>query len=379
MIVFKTVLKVINRLKGMLILYTVILVAISLMNQFNSKGTVITYQETKPSIAIYNEDDNILAKEFINYLDKHTNIKKISKDKIDDALFYRDISYVLYIDSNFSSDILAGNKVSLDYKSTGDYNSSYTEMLIDKYVKVASIYKDYYSDLELTKNIEDTVSKEIKVNLSTKLDVDSLSYATAYFNYLNYSFLAGSLYVISMVLSSIKEKNVYKRTIISSYDYKRHNKDVLLANSIVLFGLYLIYMLFGYILFKDLMFTNNGILYIINSFIYVICTLSIGFLIGTITQNKSAISGIINVVALGTSFLCGCFVPIEYMPESVVNLSKILPTHYFVSTNELIKSLDKIDFNSILPIITNSLIIIVFTIVFIILTNIINKKKQKIA
>ncbi len=42
MIVFKTVLKVINRLKGMLILYTVILVAISLMNQFNSKGTVIT-------------------------------------------------------------------------------------------------------------------------------------------------------------------------------------------------------------------------------------------------------------------------------------------------------------------------------------------------
>ena len=67
------------------------------------------------------------------------------------------------------------------------------------------------------------------------------------------------------------------------------------------------------------------------------------------------------------------------MPESVVNLSKILPTHYFVSTNELIKSLDKIDFNSILPIITNSLIIIVFTIVFIILTNIINKKKQKIA
>ena len=379
MIVFKTVLKVINRLKGMLILYTVILVAISLMNQFNSKGTVITYQETKPNIAIYNEDDNILAKEFINYLDKHTNIKEISKDKIDDALFYRDISYVLYIDSNFSSDILAGNKVSLDYKSTGDYNSSYTEMLIDKYVKVASIYKDYYSDLELTKNIEDTVSKEIKVNLSTKLDVDSLSYATAYFNYLNYSFLAGSLYVISMVLSSMKEKNVYKRTIISSYDYKRHNKDVLLANSIVLFGLYLIYMLFGYILFKDLMFTNNGILYIINSFIYVICTLSIGFLIGTITQNKSAISGIINVVALGTSFLCGCFVPIEYMPESVVNLSKILPTHYFVSTNELIKSLDKIDFNSILPIITNSLIIIVFTIVFIILTNIINKKKQKIA
>lgn len=379
MIVFKTVLKVINRLKGMLILYTVILVSISLMNQFNSKGNVITYQETKPNIAIYNKDDNLLAKEFINYMSKHTNIKEISEDKVDDALFYRDISYVLYIDSNFSSDILNGNQINLDYKSTGDYNSSYTEMLVNKYVKVASIYKDYYNGLELTKNIEDTVSKEIKVNLSTKLDVDSLSYATAYFNYLNYSFLAGSLYVISMVLSSIKEKNVYKRTIISSYDYKRHNKDVLLANSIVLFGLYIIYMLFGYILFKDLMFTSNGILYIINSFIYVICTLSIGFLIGTITQNKSAISGIINVVALGTSFLCGCFVPIEYMPESVVNLSKILPTHYFVSTNEIIKTLDKIDFNSILPIITNSLIIIVFTIMFIILTNVINKKKQKIA
>nr|MBP3258625.1 ABC transporter permease [Bacilli bacterium] len=379
MIVFKTVLKVINRLKGMLILYTVVLVAISLMNQFNAKGNVITYQETKPDIVIYNKDDSLLAKEFVNYMSKHTNIKDIKEDKLDDALFYRDVSYALFIDSNFSSNILNGNQISLDYKSTGDYNSSYTEMLVNKYVKVASIYKDYYSGEELTKNIEDTVSKEIKVNLSTKLDVDTLSYATSYFNFLNYSFLAGSLYVISMVLSSIKEEKVYKRTIISSYDYKKHNKEVLLANSIVLFGLYIIYMIFGYVLFKNLIFTPNGLLYVLNSFVYVICTVTIGFLIGTITQNRAAISGIINVVALGTSFLCGCFVPIEYMPESVVSLSKILPTHYFVSTNEIIKTLDKIDFNSILPIITNLLIIVVFSLVFVILTNIINKKKQKIA
>ena len=33
--------------------------------------------------------------------------------------------------------------------------------------------------------------------------------------------------------------------------------------------------------------------------------------------NKNAINGIINVVALGSSFLCGTFVPVEFLPNRV--------------------------------------------------------------
>ena len=140
--------------------------------------------------------------------------------------------------------------------------------------------------------------------------------------------------------------------------------------------MYLLYMVLSLILFKKLMLTNNGILFMINSFIFMLCALAIGFLIGNITQNRNAIGGIVNVVALGTSFLCGCFVPIEYLPNYVVNISKILPTHYFVLNNEIIRTMEVFNYKNIKPLIQNSLVLIGFTIGFIFITKFVAKKKD---
>ena len=135
-------------------------------------------------------------------------------------------------------------------------------------------------------------------------------------------------------------------------------------------------MILSLVLFKDLMLSSNGIAFIINSFVYAICSLIIGFLIGNITQNKNAIGGIVNVVALGSSFLCGCFVPFNYMPNYVIKIAHILPTYYFVSNNELIKDMEVFDFSNIRPLLINTAIIIAFCIIFITLTNFISKKKR---
>ena len=137
-------------------------------------------------------------------------------------------------------------------------------------------------------------------------------------------------------------------------------------------------MILSLILFKDLMLSLNGMAFIINSFVYAICSLIIGFLIGNITQNKNAIGGIVNVVALGSSFLCGCFVPFNYMPDYVIKLAHILPTYYFVSNNELIKNMEVFDFNNIRPLLVNASVIIVFCIIFVVLTNFISKEKRVI-
>ena len=140
--------------------------------------------------------------------------------------------------------------------------------------------------------------------------------------------------------------------------------------------MWLLYMILSLVLFKDLMLSSNGIAFIINSFVYAICSLIIGFLIGNITQNKNAIGGIVNVVALGSSFLCGCFVPFNYMPNYVIKIAHILPTYYFVSNNELIKNMEVFDFSNIRPLLINTAIIIAFCIIFITLTNFISKKKR---
>ena len=381
MTVFKTILKILNKLKGMLILYTVMLICITLLNQ-TSGNQITNFEEEKPDVLIVNKDQkNIVTGSFIKYISKHSKIKKIDikeEEKINDAIFYRDVNFVIYIPKGFGNDILDGKNPSLKYKASGDEYSSYSQMLVEKYIKTMLVYRDYYSGKELINEVDKTVEKEIKVNLKTTLDTSKLSSMTRYFNFLNYAFLAGCVYCISMILSSLKNENIRKRTIVSSYDYKKYNRIVLFSNAIVIFAMWVLYMILSLILFKDLMISLNGLLYIINSFLFTFCALTIGFLIGNITQNKNAIGGIVNVVALGTSFLCGCFVPFEYMPSYVIKIAHILPTYYFVSNNEMIKKLELFSFQNIKPLLINGLVIVLFSGLFIIITNYISRKKQVI-
>lgn len=379
MIVFKTILKILNKLKGMLILYTVMLILITALTQ-TSDNNITKFEESKPDILIINKDEHSdLTNNFVKYLAKHANLADIdinAEEKINDALFYRDVNYVIYIPKNFTNDILQDKEPIMNYKSTNDESASYSQMLVNKYIKTALIYKDYYQANDLIKKINETLSTNTNVKIKTHLDTSKLSAATRYFNFLNYAFLAGCVYCISMILASLKEENVNKRTIISSYSLRKYNRIVLLSNACVIFLMWLFYMILSFILFKKLMVSFNGILYMINSLVFAFCGLTIGFLIGNITQNKNAIGGIVNVVALGSSFLCGCFVPISYLPNYVLKIAKILPSYYFVTNNELTKSIEIFSWSNIKPLFINTIVIICFGILFIIITNFINKKKQ---
>ncbi len=373
MIVFKTILKILNKLKGMLILYTFMLVMITFINQTSNNET--SFLESKPSIAIVNEDDSLITNDFIDYMDKHCIIKNLAPKNIDDALFYRSINMVVYIPKDFGENLLSNN-VTLEYKASGDEASAYTKMLIEKYIKTVLIYKDYYSDEELINHVNNLLKLDANVEVKTKLETSKLERMTRYFNFLNYALLAGSVYCISMILASIKEEKVKKRTIISSFDYKKYDRIVLGTLSIVIFGIWLLYMLLSIILFKNTIFTSNGLAYILNSFVFTIASLCIGYLIGNITQNKNAIAGIINVVALGSSFLCGCFVPVEYMPDYALKIAHIFPTYYYVSNNEIIKTIEAFNPTLIKSLLKNGFVIVLFSLLFILLTNYISKKKQ---
>lgn len=379
MIVFKTILKILNKLKGLIILYTIMLVSVTLINQ--TSNNVDSFEEVKPSVIIVNNDKskNGVTNHFIKYLENHMEVKDIDTDneeKIDDALFYRDVSLVVYIPDDFGDDLLGSKDVNVEYKISGDKGSSYGKMLVQNYFDSFNIYNDYYDGDELFDRLDNALNVDVNVEVKSKLDTNSLSRMARFFNFLNYAILAGCVYSISMILASLKSENVRKRTIVSSYDYKKYNRIVLGACSIVIIGMWLLYMILALIIFKDLFISMNGLWYVINSFVFSLCSLCIGFLIGNITQNKGAISGIVNVVSLGSSFLCGCFVPFEFMPDYVIKIAHIFPTYYFVINNEALKVMDNFSLSSVSPLIFNMGIVLIFSVCFVIITNYVSKKKQ---
>lgn len=380
MTVLKAFLKVLNKSKIVIIMYTAILIFFGGFNLQTSQNST-NFIASKPDILIINHDkEEGITRSLINYIKENSNIvdTKGKKQEIEDSLFYREINYIIEIPENYRENFLKGENPIIEVKSTGDYQASLAEMMLTRYLKVANLYQTEVKEEEkLIEKIEDTLEKQVEVDITSKLDTNNLNKVTQYYNFANYSILAGCVYVICLILSSFKEPKIVRRTIISSMNYKKYNRQLLLSNSLFAVCLWAFYVIVSFLLIGNIMFTTHGLIYIINSFVFTICAITIAFLIGNIVNNKNVINGIINVVALGSSFLCGAFVPIEWLPDFVLKIAHILPSYYYIKSNELLKELEIINIETVKPILINIGIILLFSMILIIITNTVTRKKIK--
>lgn len=380
MTVFKTFWKIVNKYKGTIILYTVMLISFGGIN-LASNDTTTTFTSTLPNIAIVNNDQkSVLTNNLISYLSENSKVVDIENDeeKINDALFYRDVSYVVYIPKNYTNDVLKGMNPTINIKSTNDYTSSLEEMMLTDYLNLQNTYLKLTTDqAKLTNYINDTLKDKSEVVLTSKVDTKSFSKVSRYFNFASYSILAVVIFIITLVLTSFKEKTVNKRIVISSMNYKKHNGLILKSSLLYALIVWVLFSLLSIILLGKSVLNTRGLLLILNTLIFTLQALTFALLISSLVNNKDAIGGIVNVVALGSAFLCGAFIPSMYLPEKVVSISHIFPAYYYNNSNDLVTSLEVINLTTLKPFITNIMMMLVFMLVFIVLNNFVIKNKRK--
>ena len=266
MTVFKTFWKILNKNKITVIIYTVMLLIFGASNMQTSEKSM-NFVASKPDVLIINYDEEKgITKDLIKYITENSNIIDIEndKEKIDDALFYRDVNYVIYIPQNYNIDFMAGKNPELEIKSVGDYGASFEEMIISRYIKVANVYqKNIKDEDELINKVNETLSKEADVKITSKLDTNSISKATFYYNFASYSILACLLLIISLILNSFSEEKIMKRIVVSNMDYRKHNRILLLSNCCYALVLWLFYVAISFIIVGDIMAskTRNNIYY----------------------------------------------------------------------------------------------------------------------
>lgn len=380
MTVFKTFWKIVNKYKGTIILYTVMLISFGGIN-LASNDTTTTFTSTLPNIAIVNNDQkSVLTNNLISYLSENSKVVDIENDeeKINDALFYRDVSYVVYIPKNYTNDVLKGMNPTIDIKSTNDYTSSLEEMMLTDYLNLQNTYLKLTTDqAKLTNYINDTLKDKSEVVLTSKVDIKSLSKVSRYFNFASYSILAVVIFIITLVLTSFKEKTVNKRIVVSSMNYKKHSGLILKSSLLYALIVWALFSLLAIILLGKSVLNTRGLLLSLNTLIFTLQALTFALLISSLVNNKDAIGGIVNVVALGSAFLCGAFIPSMYLPEKVVSISHIFPAYYYNNSNNLVTSLEVINLTTLKPFITNIMMMLVFMLVFIVLNNFVIKNKRK--
>lgn len=379
MIVFNAFFKVVKKYIGVIILYTVMLISFGSIN-YATNNENMTFSNRLPDILIINNDEEVgLTKNLINYLKENANVLDIENDeeKINDAIFYREVNYVIYIPKNYRVDTLNKLNPTIDIKSANDYDSAYTSMLLTRYLNVQNTYLKYTNnENELINSINNNFSYKTNIEITSKLDTAKLTKISRFFNFASYSIMAVIIYIICLVISSFNKDVVKKRTIISSMNYKKYNKYILLSSFIYSSIIWILYVILSFIIIGSSMFSLRGLIYILNTFIFSFVALTLALLISNLIKSKGAISGIVNVIALGQAFLCGAFIPSEFLGENIIKYSKILPAYWYNNSNDLLSTIEVINIVNLKPILLNMIVLVIFAIIFIVINNIVSKHRQ---
>lgn len=379
MIVFNAFFKVVKKYIGVIILYTVMLISFGSIN-YATNNEDMTFSNRLPDILIINNDEEVgLTKNLINYLKENANVLDIENDeeKINDAIFYREVNYVIYIPKNYRVDTLNKLNPTLDIKSANDYDSAYTSMLLTRYLNVQNTYLKYTNnENELINSINNNLSYKTNIEITSKLDTSKLTKISRFFNFASYSIMTVIIYIICLVISSFNKDVVKKRTIISSMNYKKYNKYILLSSFIYSSIIWFLYVILSFIIIGSSMFSLRGLIYILNTFIFSFVALTLALLISNLIKSKGAISGIVNVIALGQAFLCGAFIPSEFLGENIIKYSKILPAYWYNNSNDLLSTIEVINIVNLKPILLNMIVLVIFAVIFIVINNIVSKHRQ---
>ncbi len=378
MIVFKNYFNIVKRHLGIIMLFTAIAVVIAIMS--TGYASTSEYGDVKPKIGIINYDDSSLINSFIEYLDEVAKTFKVSDDskEIQDTLYYNKADSIIIIPNNFENDLLGGSDPTIKIKKSTESVSKYTESIINRYFKIVDNYsKAGMTKEEILDNIKDDVKKEITVEISNngKTDMEKLA---VYYSLENYSFLSIFIFIVGTIMCIFNKETIKKRNTVSSLETKKFTKELFLGHIVLTLSIWLLFVIVSIILYKNLMFTMNGLLYAINSLCFAITATSLAYAIGCLIKNVNVISGVQNVTALGLSFISGCFVPPEILAPGILNFSKIFPSYWFVSSNYDIAKISVFTWDTILPIISKWGIILAFGVLYFIISRIITIKKTRI-
>ena len=391
MIVFKTFWRIMKRYWWIVFIYVAILTSLSVINL--NAAPVTDFVDTKPEITIVSQDSSDLAtkpftKNFLDYLSKNTKIINLKESETTDALFYQKISMILYLPEDLESKILSGQKVTLDYRTSGNYTAELSKNLIKRYFELqrTEILESKNSSKEQS-NILSENSEKIISGLNQRLDqsptirlasknATNLSKIAAFFNFASYTIMAIILYVTCFINASFNKSSVKKRTMVSSLHLKKYNFSLLLANSIFAFSVFALLTTLSFFVLGNIVLTPFFIFEILNILLYTLAALTLAELVSTFNLSRDAVSGVVNLLSLAPAFLSGAFVPTYFLPSFVLTIAHIFPTYWFIDTNNKITTMTEFNFNSFLTILPNLLVLVLFSIIFIVANLVLSKKKR---
>lgn len=342
MTVFKGFMTLVKRNIFLFFLYMAIFMTICILIQVLTGGEgVSSFQEESLDIAVIDRDGGALAKGLTDYLGQKHHLVEIEDDKntIQENLFYRNIYYVVTIPEDFEEKCLANGEKLNTTKIPGTVSAFYVDQQIETFMNAVRVLRETgFSMEDALEEVERIGAVETEVTLLDRNGYGGKKapYASL-FQYLPFMVVSVLCYIIGFIMIAYRKKDVRRRILCSAVSQRMQNIQ-LVAGYLVLgivfwiACLVLTIALYG----NDFLSDVNLVYYLLNSFVLVLVTLAISFLIGVLVRREEVINGVVNVVSLGMCFLCGVFVSLDVLSKGVKAAAHFLPVYWYETVNEVL-------------------------------------------
>ena len=339
MTVFKTYFKIAKKHMGNLIMYTAIFLSITMFIAQNNMSSVESYSGATVRIAIFDEDNSEVSKGLTTYLGIQHELVSLEKDldAIRDALYIRKAEYVITIPKGFEESVLTGtedNQLEV-YKSPGSVTAQFVDLSIDTFL---STYKAYlaggFTGTEAYDKTLQTIASQSEVSFYNEEASNTLPGIHYFYVYLPYALICIIILCIGPMLIAFHGTQIKDRVNCSKLSSFKKNMSLLCASSIYTLGIVLFYFVISLILYSSDVTADTIFLRLLNVVIQAFVCLAFTFLFSLLTKKVPLLNMFSNVFGLGSSFLCGIFVPREFLSDSVATFGRFLPAYWYINVED---------------------------------------------
>ena len=364
-----------------MMIYGSIFIALTVMFSNFGRDNDVGFQTTKVNVGIVDHDQSTVSKALKSFLAEEQNVKVMQDDKktMQNELFYRNVEYILILPKGFGDSLMSEDKKA-QIKNVKVPNSTSGYMIdqqVNKFTKqVRSYLAAGFTEQQAVERAENTLKSSAEVTLKGSKKAGEQSNTAYYFQYLAYIFIALITVAVSPVFMVFYKKDIRRRNQCSAATEKSRNLQLALGTLTASVGCWLLFMILAMAMYRNEIFQGNIWLFMLNSLTFMGVAAGISFLAGLLVTNDDALQGVVNVVSLGSAFLGGVFVPLDFMSKQVLTVSRFLPTYWYIRSNKLIDQLDILDMSHIWPALQGILIQAGFALALFAAAMLVSKQKR---
>ncbi|HHY64376.1 MAG TPA: ABC transporter permease [Clostridiaceae bacterium] len=383
--VYKLCLKIIKKNIPVMLIYIFIYLSVSIVVTLSSSrqnNTGNDFTDTKANIAFISGEETPLIEGLRKELGRQANFINLpdKKEAQQDALFFREVVYILRIPEGFTQKFMAGEEVHLEKNSVPDSaKAAYIDLAVDQYLNTARFFLSTMGDVtqeSLVKYLDDVLSQEADVKLMpapAKTDVYGLVFS---YNYMAYSLSSILVLGMAAIMAAFNNRDLRNRVSCSPVRETAANLQIFLASLTFAGVAWLTQIAFCFFFDIENVLTMNTVYLLLNSLVFTVCGTAMGFLIGSVVKGNEAISAVTNVVVLGSCFICGVFVPAQLLGETTLRIASFTPTYWFVKANNQAAQLTQFDLSSVRLVLSDTAVIVCFALAFFALSLVIRKVRR---